>query len=291
MNLFKHPGNLGSVRGSPFTVHHYDWPTYPTGEDFLETLLQLTGFPKETEFVEVEDGDGSILFIADIARSKLSDPFNECNFHVCAWHGDLAEMCARGFVEGVTRVSESGHRQHKWDDTLASNRAEKVFFKVDGELIEITPPVRDYEEEESLDWVVLPTKRITVTRAGFEFIAKEIESVDVDFLSTLSPRITELMRCKFYDTAVREGCVSLEHSIKKRLDSDTWGSQLTDDFCEYIRREEKVLESWLRAYSQELRTIFKFIRNLYMHNLVTIDESTAMSLLFRISRVKTALAV
>jgi hypothetical protein len=92
------PGNLGSVRGTLLTVHHYDWPAYPEGEDFRETLFHFAAFPYGTEFVLVDDGDQSVLFIADIDPVRLDEPYDQRNFHVCAWHEDLIEMHERGFV-------------------------------------------------------------------------------------------------------------------------------------------------------------------------------------------------
>jgi len=290
MDFLNHPGNLGSVRGSILTVHHYDWPAYPEGEDFRETLFHFSAFPHGTEFVEVDDGDHSILFVADVSCGRLNEPYHHRNLHVCSWHEDLIEMHNRGFITGVEPVTENAHACGRWDNILRENDTEKLYVKIDGDLREVPGPVREPDEEDvPRNWVLLPSKRVSLTTAGIEFIVNEIKEANIDFAATLSPTVAKLLDDRLYDTAVREACVTLEHSIKAKLESNTWGDRLTEEFLESLRDEEKVLESALRTYSQELRTVFKLVRNVFMHNLNKTDESTAVVLLFRISRVKSAI--
>ena len=46
----------------------------------------------------------------------------------------------------------------------------------------------------------------------------------------------------------------------------------------------------MRTFRQELRTLFKMVRNDYMHNLVDADLVSAYAVLFRIARVRSAIA-
>jgi hypothetical protein len=290
MDLLNYPGNLGSVRGSLLTVHHCNWPSYPQGEDFRETLFYLSAFPFGTEFVEVDDCDRSILFLADVSCGRLSKPYHHRNFHVCSWHEDLIEMHNRGFLIGVERVTEKTHACRRWDNILQEFNTDKLYVSVDGKYREVPAPVREPEDEdEDRDWVTIPTKRISVTSAGMTFIVNEIKKQNVDYAATLSPTVAKLLNDKLFDVAVREACVTLEHTIKAKLESNRWGDLLTDEFLEYLRDKENVLESSLRTYAQELRTVFKLVRNVFLHNLKIIDEAAALVLLFRISRVKNAI--
>lgn len=289
MNFLDYPGNLGSVRGSLLTVHHHDWPTYPEGEDFRETLFHFSAFPHGTEFVEVDDGDRSTLFVADVSSGQLSKPYHDRNFHVCSWHEDLIDMHNWGFITGVELVTQNAYDCGRWNKILDRYNTDKLYTEIDGELREVPGSVREPDDEdEPRDWVLLPSGRVSVTTAGIEFIVNEIKDADIDFSTTLSPTVSKLLKDGLYDTAVREACVTLEHSIKTKLESNKYGDRLTNEFFDYLRNEKNSLESSLRTYSQELRTVFKLVRNLYMHNLKTIDESTALVLLFRISRAKTA---
>ncbi len=290
MDFLSHPGNLGSLRGSILTVHHYDWPAYPEGEDSRETLFHFCAFPHGTEFVEVDDGDHSILFVADVSCARLSEPYHHRNFHVCSWHEDLIDMHNRGLVIGVEPVTENAHACGRWDRILRENNTNRLYVDIDGNMREVPAPVREADDEDELrNWVLLPNKRVSVTKAGMDFIVNEIRNVNIDFAATLSPTVAKLLNAGLYDTAVREACVTLEHTIKAKLETNKWGDRLTDEFLEYLRDQENVLESSLRTYSQELRTVFKIVRNIFMHNLNTIDESAAVVLLFRISRLKTAI--
>jgi hypothetical protein len=273
-------------------VHHCDWPIYPEGEDFRETLFHFSAFPHGTEFVEVDDCDRSILFVADVSSGKLSEPYHRRNLHVCSWHEDLIDMHNRGFITGVKLVTQNAYDCGRWNKILDEFNTDRLHTTIDGELREIPGPAREPDDnDEPQDWVLLPSKRISVTNTGIQFILNEIKHADIDFSETLSPTVSKLLEDGLYDTAVREACVTLEHSIKTKLESNKYGDRLTDEFFDHLRNEENVLESSLRTYSQELRRVFKLVRNLYMHNLNTIDEPTALVLLFRIARVKTAVDV
>lgn len=290
MDFLNHPGNLTNVRGSILTVHHCNWPAYPQGEDFRETLFYLTGFPQQTEFVEIDDCDHSILFAADVSCGRLNEPYHHQNFHVCAWHEDLIAMQDKGFITGIEPVTENTHAYRRWKNTLRENKTDKLYVNINGDLREVPGPVRESEGEDKLrNWVLLPSKRISVTDAGIQFVVNEIRETNIDFGATISPVVLKLLNEGLFDTAVREACVTLEHVIKAKLKSNKFGDRLTDEFLNYLRDEESILESSLRTYHQELRTVFKLVRNLFMHNINTIDESAAIVLMFRISRVKTAI--
>lgn len=84
--------------------------------------------------------------------------------------------------------------------------------------------------------------------------------------------------------------MQLEHEIKVQIHSEQWGDKLTDLFVNTLRTNKKTLESNVRTLRQELRAIFKLIRNDYMHNLVDADEATAYTILFRIARIRSLIA-
>jgi hypothetical protein len=293
MNIFDHPGNLGAVRGSLLTIHHADWPAYPQGADFHETLFQFTAFPKSTGFVVIDDIDRSLLMIADVPSSHLSDPFDARNFHIAAWHEDLASMQADGFIEGITPASEEEWQRVRWDDLVSSvPEGAKIGFKdANGNFIEIQPPPMPEvdEDEEYQPFVIACDKRISITNKGREYIYSSLLGERMDISEAISPRVSKLYDLQYFDTCIREACVQLEHEIKLRVKSDRWGDRLTEAFIENLRDEGGALESAIRTYRQELRTVFKLIRNDYMHNLSEADEVTAYSILSRIARVRSIL--
>ena len=83
--------------------------------------------------------------------------------------------------------------------------------------------------------------------------------------------------------------VQLEHEIKVYTGSEAWGDRLTEVFEDQVRGEQTYLESQVRVIRQELRSVFKFIRNEFMHNLLEADEASAYAILFRIARLRTAM--
>ena len=73
------------------------------------------------------------------------------------------------------------------------------------------------------------------------------------------------------------------------MGSELYGDKLTEEFVLRLRGQKNILESHLRTFRQEMRTVFKFIRNDYMHNLREADEAAAHAVLFRIARVRSML--
>ena len=291
MNILKHPGNLGPSRGSLLTVHHGDWPAYPEGNDHFEALFQFTAFPAGTSFIAVDDMDRALLFIADVKCGTPSEPRNPKNFHLAAWHEDLAELQRRGFIEGIKPVTERQWFKNRWDK-LRSLAPEGLFRKgQNGELTPIEEPkLDDYDDDE--EWkplVATPTDRIQVTTAGRAFVHSSLSGKPIDIAACISEKVQHLFVMKYFDTCIREACVQLECEIKTAVGSEMWGDKLTETFIQHLRGKNDFLESVVRTFRQELRSVFKMIRNDFMHNLSEADETTALVILTRISRVRSML--
>ena len=294
MDIFKHPGNLGAVRGTLLTIHHADWPAYPEGDDFRIALLQLTVFPMGTRFVVVDDIDSSLLLVADVRRRVPGKPFDPKNFHIAVWYQDLVELDRRGFVDGVKCVTERAWHQHKWDELLSKcpQGATLGFKHPHGRFVPLPEPsLDDYEDDEEWSpFVVCPSGRISVTSEGRQFLLAHLRTEQMDISNDISAKVAHLFEMGFYDTCIREACVQLEHEIKSAIDSRAWGDRLTDSFMKALGNQGQFLESSIRTFRQELRTVFKFIRNDYMHNLSGADEISAYAILFRIARLRSVLA-
>lgn len=290
MNIFGYPGNLGGVRGSIFTVHHADWPSYPQGEDFQETLFQLAAFPKSTSFLVIDDIDRSLLMVADVQGSPLQDPFNSRNFHVAAWHEDLAAMQEQGFIDGITSESESEWKKAKWMELVSSiPEGAKIGIKnANGDFVELQPP-EEIDGDDYEPCVVVENKTVRITDNGRKYVFESLLREKLDLAKMISSRVEKLFELQYFDTCIREACVQLEHEIKTKLSSTLYGDRLSEAFVEKLRSDGVELESTIRAYRQELRSVFKLIRNNYMHNLAESDEVNTYIILFRIARVRSML--
>ena len=105
MSLREHPGFFGITSQGVIAIHA-DWPIYPEEHGWELALLWLTAFPQGTSFKRIDDIDRCNLFMARLKGSNLADPFDERNLHVAIWHEDLLALRERGFIEGVSPVSE-----------------------------------------------------------------------------------------------------------------------------------------------------------------------------------------
>jgi hypothetical protein len=291
LDIFEHPGNLGAARGSLLTIHHADWPAYPQGDDFYTPLLQLTAFPPGTEFLVVDDIDQSFLVVADVKGKKLDDPHDQKHFHVAIWYEDLRELHQRGLIEGVELVSEQRWQEEHWRRVKQDvpDGATLGYLGTDGEFIPVKEPdFAEYDDEQG-GYVISTDCRLRITNSGRRVLLTELRKEWTDLHVGVGERVAHLFNLAYYDTAIREACVQLEDEIKKYVSLDLWGNPLAEKFVTKLREEKKLLESYLRTFRQELRTVFKFIRNDFMHNLREADEAAAYAMLFRIARVRSML--
>jgi len=276
MDMFEHPGNLGAVRGTLWSIHHATWSAYPQGDDFYTPLLQMTAFPPDTEFVVVDDIDQSFLLVADVEKKKLDNPYDERHFHVAIWYEDLRELRTKGMAEGVEKDRRREDYGWRWgqDEEEENSGSEPDFLNADDEL-------RAY--------VWATGNRLWITYSGRNALLTELRKSEAELHKDAGERVSNLFKLGYYDTAIREACVQLEDEIKKYLNVELYGKKLTEKFVAQLLKEKKILESYVRTFRQELRTVFKFIRNDFMHNLREADEAAAYAMLFRITRARSML--
>jgi hypothetical protein len=256
-----------------------------------ELLLQLTAFPPCTQFLVVDDCDQSFLVVADVKGKKLDDPYDKKHFHVAIWYEDLRELLQRGMIEGVEPVSERRWQEEHWrwvKQDVADGAT--LFYKgKDGEFIPIKEPDFAEYDDEGGGYVISTNGRLRITNRGRRVLLTELRKEWTDLQGGVGERVAHLFGLAYYDTAVREACVQLEDEIRRYVGSSCWGDRLAEEFVSKLREEKRILESYLRTFRQELRTIFKFIRNDFMHNLREADEAAAFAILFRIARARSTL--
>lgn len=294
MGLFDHPGNLGPTRGTLFTVHHADWPAYPQGDDFRTPLLQLTAFPAGTEFKVVDHIDKSALFIACVPGAKVDHPFSTSNFHIAVWYEDLISLDRQGFATGIRRATERQWQEDRWQQLRSSvPDGATIGYRVeDGTFVRYEPDFDSYEDDLHYgDFVICSDDLVSVTPSGREFILHELATSKQEIMTAVGQRVADLFDHQYYDTCIREACVALEHDIRLRTRSEKYGDQLIDLFVAQTLSDKRYLESYVRTYRQELRAVFKFIRNKFMHNLSSADAAATLAILFRIASARTLLDV
>jgi hypothetical protein len=283
MRLEDHPGCFGITSQGVIAIHA-DWPMYPEEHGADLALLWLTAFPQGTRFKRLDDIDRCNLFMADVKCSNQADPFDERNLHVAVWHEDLLDLRERGFVDGVSAVSE-----RRWEELKRADLPPgPLYIKLDdGSFSEVRLPSLAEYDEDDLSWPEFSSGDLTVTVTGRTHVASVLSEAADDF-AILGLRIQRLLELEFFDTAVREACVGLENRLKTWLKSDRWGDSLVEEFMTRLRDGGNYPNTHMHVLRGQIRTAFKFIRNDFMHNFVDVDETQCRAVLFRLARVHTA---
>lgn len=284
MRLRDHPGFFGLTSQGVIAIHA-DWPIYPEEHGADLALLWLTIFPRSTKFKRIDDIDRCSLFLADVKCSNRADPFDERNFHLAIWHEDLLELQGHGHVNGVSRSAE-----RRWEHLRRASLASGPIFRKrdDGTFQKIELPPLDEYEAEGDSWPEFAATGLTVTDEGWNRASVLLADASSD-LVVLGERIQQLRHLTYFDTAVREACVALEHQIKSWLGTERWGDSLIEELVSRLRESDGLIEAHLRVLRGEIRSAFKFIRNDFMHNFVSIDATECSAVLFRLARIKQAL--
>ena len=295
MNIFEHPGNLGPARGKILTNLHANWPAYPQGDDFFASLLQMTALPARTKFIVIDDIDLCLLLMADVSCAKPDKPFEHQNFHVAVWHDDLVEMNSRSLVDGIQPTTHRDWLQQRWNRMISQvPKGRALGFKDSGgKFVPLKKPkFDDYDYDDDLDHAEVFVSHddwIQVTDKGRDFLISIIKTTNINFGQDIGNRVAHLFVLGYYDTCIREACIQLEHEIRNFTGSVTRGDKLIEVFVRKISNERNYLESKIWTFQQELRSVFKFIRNEYMHNLLESDEASAYAILFRIAKIRAAI--
>src|SRR5215216_3302502 len=105
----------------------------------------------------------------------------------------------------------------------------KLGFKLpDGTFKEYElPPLDDYDDED-VSWPEFSNEGVVVTPAGRDRADNLLAAAAKEF-AVLGERVERLLELSYFDTAVREACVSLENQIKTWLESENWGDSLVEE--------------------------------------------------------------
>jgi hypothetical protein len=171
------------------------------------------------------------------------------------------------------------------DDEVFGN---PIYLTVDGVRTPFHPPKNGdpQDDEPILSWPEFPKNKIVVTEAGRESIHASLIKDWDESKKQSSPKVVQLFKLGFYDTCVREACVELEWSLKTVLGTRLYGDKLVEAYFEHLESNNCLLESVRRTRRQDLRAVFKLIRNRFIHVLADIDQTSALVNLIRIARIR-----
>ncbi len=299
--LDKFPGllNYGNI-----IAIHADWPAYPNGIGWELALLSLGNYAPKSCFYEISEIDRCTLFLSQ-NPSQLSNPYDSKYLHVAVWHCDLKELSVKGLVEGVAIVNKYDYEYFKftvirrkmmsdwpkeYKDQFPEDGQGNILTKVNigDELIEykITKPRPEQYNEDELEYrdFIIVSEKFTISEAGWRMI-KEL-SQHVNLHPDIGQLVDSFVAINRFDTAVREASLLIETSIKLFHKVDFFGAKLIEHHInELIIHNDNFESAALKCYRNELRTLFKYIRNDFAHNFHVLSEEQCRIILFRISKV------
>jgi hypothetical protein len=271
MGEYSDPGALGyQHRGAYVVAIHADWPAYPPPGPTL-ALYDLGQFPEDTGFSPIDEIDQCTLFVADLGKT-YGDPYDERAFHVAIWNEDLLEMSDEGLISGVRTVTEVDKLRAQRDEMLTDLTRS---FERDG------LPVPDDPLAHAFVIIDDSTKYSMASYWDERIQAAQQEIDEWD-------RLSKIYDVGLYDTAVRDGSVMLEGALKSATGTEAYGITLVEQFVRKLDQDER-WDNWaVRRFRNDLRTIFKFVRNQFAHNIVDISPARARVLVARLSLLTNA---
>ena len=281
MNLSEFPGYLGWTSQGVIAIHA-DWPAYPAEHGSDIAILTLGNFPRGSFFSKIDDIDQCILFIYG-GSSKVYDPFHFINFHVAIWHKDLIQIQRDGLIEGVSATTEN-----KWfkDRTKEYHDKDLYYKDVHGNLHKIPPLNPDEYDDEWENMALISSRGIQLTQVGIERLHTLILSSKNSIDSNLLEKVFPLIKAELYDAAVRNACVYLESLFRDFSNSSQlYGDRLIKHYFEELSKRKEFISAYVKVFRNEVRAVFKFVRNEYAHKFKEIEFDQCYAILMRISSI------
>src|SRR5262249_14554291 len=150
---------------------------------------------------------------------------------------DMQDSLRREALEKLERSDLPDEEKRARREELGrTNFLDSPFYKTDQGILKKVEfgSLDEYEDEEEgfqprLVWPEFVDDGVLVTDSGRAQTASLLASASAGSeLAILGGRIQKLLELSFFDTAVREACLNLEHRVKGWLDSDRWGDNLVE---------------------------------------------------------------
>lgn len=291
-------GALGWVSDRNWEAIHADWPAYPGDQSWEVALLRFGDFPLGMRFTCISVIDQCALFVADTGV-RVEDKFSEKHMHVAARLDELISLDDRQLITGVTieetlslnqiLVRRTFDSQQQWDDFRTGDLVIGTFL--DGEFKRIYPPL--YDADWTDDWddgspprtaeyvAMYPGCQVQLTSSSdieIERIARMLLEIPPD----LDRRINALLSAGLYDSAIRDLGVSLESRMRIYTGGSEFGSRLVESYIRKLLATGDYLPARIKSLRQELRAIFKFVRNEFAHNLADLEVGRGYALISRL---------
>lgn len=287
---------------------------FPNGEGWQMALRALANFPKSTGLYEYSNVGAIMSFFTNINPKGYRGDFNdEKIYRVAIFIEDLISLHNLGYIIGLKPISELKFDLNNFNEMLdfgfiadKNGNALAGYELPDGNLkiTIINKPnikerildyfgiecIEDYTLEElnelfeeydvsNQDFIEVEDK-ICISELGWETLL----NINKQFIipEEIKNIINPLLSIKYYSTSVREISIYLENELKLFHDTNSFGDKLIDiHIKECVKYNNGNFNAGIKVYRQELRTMNKFIRNEFIHNLFEISYENYMSILYR----------
>lgn len=288
-DLLSHSEFLEEFSKGGISIHAI-WEIYPTEQGWEEALGSFGQFPQDSIFTLKSDIDRCFLFQLDFSKIKGSFA-KKCVFYVSVWHEDVIKLLDAGYVTGASKITEREQmrRQNEYLKQFFVSPDGYVYTKPteDGtqrrtKFADLENDLENYDDDDET-WAVISESGLVVTEAGFkalrELMGRDRENLQSDILS----RVIPIVDIGLYDTAIREACLILENRLRELTSSDLYVENLVKHFISKLKESGQYFFADMKVIDGQLRSVFKFVRNDYMHNLKTITEEQCYAILGRLS--------
>jgi len=281
MSIFDHPGFM-EYDGGRIEVLHADWPVYPAGHGWNLALKSLAVFPSNVRFIQIDDNDQCLLFVAAGSGSCLH-PMGDLTdprwFHVAVWRDDLSELHERGLISGVSEITayEAALKYYE--------RNKDLYVELDGNLRPLNLPHPKFEDDDQDEPKIaqVSAEGIAVMNASADILVSLARPL-IDLEAEIRRRAEPLLSIPLYDTAIREAGIILETRLREITASASFGQALIEEYYKFLcSRYGGKPRAIFKVLRGELRTIFKFIRNDFAHALRDVSNGQCRVLLDRTS--------
>jgi hypothetical protein len=254
---------------------------YPFEHGWSEALLGLGSLPQATRFFQIDDIDKCSLFVAGPVPAG-QNPFDERFSHVAAWQEDMVELIEKSYFDGIELIPEHETGLKYWE------KFKGLYVEgISGEAGPINLPKPEFDDDsmaEQKTVLEIASTGISVSESGRgalrSLLSAQFHNTPAHFLERVEP----ILSIGQADTAVREGCVLLESTMRQAIGSSQFGQKLVDEFCSHILTRGAI-PALVKPLKAELKNAFRYIRNDYMHNLRQLELDESRALLMRVARL------
>lgn len=269
-----------------FEAIHARWPAYPAGHGEGYALETLCCFPDGTHFKILDDIDKCFLLVAVeyLDGKAKGDLFAPAHHHVALWHADLRRLRDNGWVAGF-RPNPTADELRRYWMSMARDAPEDMRTRLaeHAQDFDWEAVVAEAERVDDLSEQARDPDGLTVTPEGWAGLWSEVEHPDLHehFASHVNP----LLGINYRDSAVRDASILLEAELRRRTGTSLFGLQLVDRYIRDIEAQYGRLGAFQKHLRCELRTLFKFVRNDFAHNIVSLQPGRCHAMLRRISAI------